>query len=274
MKPFATLCPTLALILTLAITPIAQAQPFGYTESIAPALFQINLATGQQTLVGGLTAIFSLAANYNNQLFGLQSGGNFVSINPANGMSMFISSTPLGNPGGLNFRPDGTLLGANNRGPGVGPAIFSINPSNGNSSLVTNVPTPIGQILALTTKDNTTAYLLNSTDQLYTVPLTGPNAGMPSLLSTLTDNVNAIDFGPNGILYGVDFAGQEGTIDPNTGLFTPVGIPSGHETLALTIPLQAEPVVSTIPEPTSLSILAAGLGIAAWWRRRRAGRVA
>ncbi len=33
----------------------------------------------------------------------------------------------------------------------------------------------------------------------------------------------------------------------------------------------AAPIVATIPEPSTLSLLAAGLGLASWWRRRRAG---
>jgi hypothetical protein len=39
-------------------------------------------------------------------------------------------------------------------------------------------------------------------------------------------------------------------------------------------PLASTPVTSTIPEPSTLSLLAAGLGLAAWWRRRRAAATA
>jgi PEP-CTERM motif len=268
MRRSATLLPILALILALAITPTARAQPFGFETDTGPALLRINLATGQQTVVGALSSqILGLAGSANGQLFGLDQNGGLHMIDPntaAVGPTIGFTGKPLAF--GLHFNGN-TLLGVNGT---TTSNIYSINTSNAMTTPITTTNLATNKPFSITNINSATALLLNGNDQLFSVDLA---TGATTLLSSINGNtqtVQAIDFGPDGKLYGVDFLGQEGIINPATGLFTPVGSPSMHEISTLTVLSQAAPVVTPVPEPTSLSILAAGLGIVGWWRKRRA----
>ncbi len=114
--------------------------------------------------------------------------------------------------------------------------------------------------------------------------------GPPFLIQFLTPVTGPTNFGPGGLTSADSFSGDDVAVafgdiaipfnyvsgdplsDSDTWLNTTIsGLGLTPGTYIYTLPNDTLEVIvpATIPEPSTLTILAAGLGLAGWWRRRR-----
>ena len=213
-------------------------------------LIQIDPGTG--AVVGNVGPIHTNAANVNgsvisigdlaydrttNRLYGIESldhdgvsGGNIYTIDLGTGLASLIGATIWGATGGLAFDSAGTLY-ALGYDPNVGPF--------GTNMLFTLDPNDASEITRVTVSQN---------DFLF--------SGLG--INPLTGQIYATEDDYFGTGTGT---GNVYLVDPNTGLMTYLGTPSGV----------VSDIAFRVPEPSMLALMAVavvGLGVA---RRRRAG---
>jgi hypothetical protein len=229
-------------------------------------LYTISTSTGAATLVGPLVGASNASLTYaitglavqpgTGTLYGstsrhsANSPGNLVTVNPATGQVTVIG--PFGSSrtaADLTFTPAGTLYGSM-----VGQVR---RPQLGTINVTTGAATLVGSTNLSTTGDGS-GLASDSTGKLFYVgPGTGdvlqtvnPSTGVPTVIGTLTagqhngDMVDALDFSPTAVLFGVEANG-------------------GSSVFLITIapPGSAAPP-STVPIPSSLLLALTGLACA------------
>ncbi len=182
---------------SLAVDPTTgdmYASSFG---GILKNLYSINPSTGAETLVGSLVnALNAPGLDFRsdsvlyataNTLGGKSGGTSLATINPNTGLLTIIGSLGVSNMGAIAFDQNDILYGATeNKAVAPFGALYTINTSTGAATLVTEIRSSLN------------------------IPHTG--------------GFSSIQFGCDETLYygGGSFAGDFGTIDIDTGVFTQI----------------------------------------------------
>ena len=212
---------------------------YGTTGSSSNELITIDPSTGTGTLVtpisGTLGGVTEIEFRDDEVLFGTVGGGllEVVTIDPLTGVATVIGlHSPFAAVAGLDFDNGGNLLGALYE-PSVTTDLVTIDQTTGASTVVgTMFPGGVDRVPGLTFDTGGTLYGVvhqAGPSSLYTI---NPTTGVPTLVGPIGfDKVGAIEFGPDGILYGgvgsnVTNAGALISIDPSTGAGTLIG-PTG-----------------------------------------------
>jgi hypothetical protein len=224
----------------------AKAGPIGFGTD-GSSLFSIDLGTAISTLIGNVgVPLESLAFSPGGILYGADAGGILYTIDTATGTPTAVGATGLGRIEGLDFNGD-TLL-ASDFSPST--TIYALDPATAAPSFVATSGPPQGVARSLAVLDADTVLIVSDTPSLRSLVSIDLTLGTSTVLGTIqTENIFGIDFGPNGVLYGVDRLGDEYTINPTDGSTTLVGS-TGIRLRGLAI--------QAVPEPAGLAMLTSG----------------
>lgn len=295
----------------LAVAALAQAAPYGYvvnSDSVAEsgfdALYRVDLASGEATLVGptGYADIEGLAFSPEGTLYGVDDAtGTLVIIDTETGGARPVDNQP-GNLGleraiydfGLTFDAKGRLwLSSDTTG-----RIWRVDPQTGHARLVVEGTPPTEQSTGHAKSAENPGYLSALAacgPRVYGVGVTGDER-----LYRLTDNrslkrVGALQaglrftdagtaFAPDGTLWGVGSTRKEPSrifkIDPTSGRATRVAETIvGVESLAIASPptacgqqQNAEQGATAVPTASPFTLALLGLllaGTGVWITRKR-----
>ena len=201
-------------------------------------------AAGNRTLVAGNNGSSNNLFNASLAGLGVDSKGNIYASAPTGGTIYHVTpgagtplSTSVGAPQGLAFGSNNQLLAVN--GNPSSPEIWSINPANGNATVLSD-NTGVGS---------------------------GPAFGSLRGITTAAD----------GTIYVTDVTNNEiFKVDPSTGdrsIVSGSGI-GGTTFGGLTYGIAIYPNLSSVPEPSTALLLALGAGGVALLRRRKTSGVA
>ena len=266
------------VLLTMAAAAIS-APAWGstlYGITFGDQLITINTSTGAGTVVGTLSTsmgAFDLGT-YNNNLLAYDQNANlFREINPANAQTITSFSV-----GGANLHGEGSFV-AKTDGTGYLDAaangFYSFNLVAGTSALINASTGTTFDGLALSS-GGTLFAIDQGGDSLYSI---NTSTGGPTLIGLTgipqpspSYVFGALAFDQSGNLYAALSDGVNNnnlySINPATGAAAPIG-PIGS---GLTVSGIAFYPASTVPEPASAWLTAAGLLLAAWLRRTDASR--
>ena len=210
------------------------------TDPFSTNLITINPSTGVPSIVGGIEfigpslAVDPATGNMYGSGFGLND--SLYQINPSTGAETLVG--PLvnaKNAAGLDFRSDGTLFATVNTlgGGSGGTSLATVNKSTGTVSIIG----PLGVSNMGAIAFDTSGTLYGATENksvapfgaLYTINTT---TGAATLVIAITNEFSvphpggfsSIQFGCDDTLYygGGSFAGDFGTININTGVYTQI----------------------------------------------------
>lgn len=267
MRRFVDFAVVLSSLLGLAgLASPAQADVIGFAVDFN-TLYSVDLTTATAIPIGStgvpvsvLGGLEGLAISPSGALFGTDVRGFLYSISTTTGLATPIGDTRLGNIEGLDFNGS-TLLGTNFNNPTT---FYAINTNNAAvTPLVTTNPAQ-GVMRAMAVQDPTTALSISDSPTFWSLISTDLTSGATTVLGTITPFFGGMDFGPDGVLYGLTSnpAGNEYLINPSNGALSLVGNTGNQIWLGLAI--------SPIPEPPA--IVGAGLGgltlIGVTWLRR------
>jgi len=218
---------------------------YGTTGMASNQLIIIDPVTGigavVATITGASSSITEIEFRNDEVLFGSVGTGlsEIVTIDPLTGIATLIGTHPFGAVNGLDFDSGGNLLGSFYN-PGVSTDLVIINQATGGFSSVIGPIFTAEVVTGLTFSSGGTLYGVahltgaNQPSSLYTID---PVTALPTLVGPIGfDKVGAIEFGPDGILYGgvgsgVTNAGALISIDPSTGAGTLIG-PTGFPAIS------------------------------------------
>jgi hypothetical protein len=270
-SPFVALA-ALAVFLS-ACAPRAVGGPILWIDQASgPQVGTVDAATGKATVVGNAGVNLSdIAFSPTGQLYGIDLS-NLYTINTTTGAAMLVAPLSGGVRGQANalvFSRTGTLFTAGF----TSTHLFTINPTTGATTDVGNVGTASSGDLAFA---NGFLYLTGANNDLIRITLSGNN------VSSFLD-VGPIGFSnvyglasPDGVnLYGV--AGtQVLSINPLTGAGTVLSdyggqglAVAGGAAFITEATTPTTPPTTSVPEPSTLALLALGVGSLAGWGRWR-----
>ncbi len=284
----ASLCFVALSLAAVSAPGMAQPAPgtlLGSTGNSTNELITINPSTGVGTFladIGSQGPVTEIEFRADGVLFGSTGGGSssIITIDPATGTETLVGTHAFGSVNGMEF-VGGTLYGAyfqaGQGGQGVPPQAYSlvtINQSNGSLNQI--APLDYGPIRGLAYDSGSGVLygvgqpmIINGNgpigDVLFTI---NPSTGATSEVGPLGASVGAIEFGPNGTLYGGQAGGggqpdeaPQGVganlfaINTSTGAATPLGSTGFPALSGLSF------VPAGVPEPTSVPAIGTG-GIA------------
>lgn len=250
----------------------SRADVIAYATATDGNLYLVDLSNATETLIGPMGEANipeGIALSPSGALFSTDASGNLYSVNKTTGAATLVGDTGLGDIEGLAF--DGsTLLGTNFNSPTT---IYSINTSNASTTSV--VSAAVALVRAMELENSNNVFVTNGS---CSIPPCSTNTELSSINLTTgvdTDIGALIDdseltaaLAYNGILYGLDSAGNEYIIDPSNAGLTFVGNAGGL--------FYVDATIAVVPEPTTLALTGAGL-IFLWWvgltqRRRHFGQ--
>ena len=224
----------------------------------------MDFATATATLVGntGVSLMEGLAFSPGGTLYGTDSSGRLYSINTSTAAATQIGTTGQGDIEGLDFVGN-TLVGSTF---GSSPSsFFSIDIATAATTLITSAN--VGVVRSLTDVDSNTALVINGSigsEQSTFVNLTTGAITPIGPLNSVSGFIVAEDLGTDGVLYGLDSAGNAYSIDGTTGVSTLIGDTGNQFFLDLSIPVAA----TATPEPSTF-VLLAGAGLVFAGLRKR-----
>jgi len=244
----------------LAFLPSLRADVMAYAVTTDNNLYSVDLSTAVATRIGptGVSNFLEgLALSSGGTLFATDAAGNLYTVSTADGAASLVGDTGLGDIEGLAF--DGsTLLGTNFSNPTT---IYSINTTTANATSVVAAST--GFVRAMALLDSNDVYVTSDTpvpQSLETINLT---TGGVTDLGQLNDPNLIAALAYNSVLYGLDSAGNEYTINPTNADLTLVGSAGGYFYLDMTL------APATVPEPVSLLLLGTAMvGVLSRLRRK------
>ncbi len=213
---------------------------YGSTGSSSNQLITIDPTTGAGTLVDSISGtpsgVTEIEFREDGVLFGTVGQGlsQIFTINPLNGNATLVGTHPFGAVNGMDFDSGGNLVGSFFN-PGVSTDLVIIDQATGGFTSTIGVIFPSDVVTGLTFDSGGTLYGIGraasggSPSSLYTID---PITAIPTLVGPIGfDNVGAIEFGPDGILYGgVGITGANAgaliSISTSTGAGTLIG-PTG-----------------------------------------------
>ncbi len=242
-----------------------RADVFAYAVDTFGNLNSVDLTTATASVIGFTGQdLEGLALSPGGVLYGTDEDGELYSVSRTTGAATPIGNTGLGDIEGLVFNGS-TLLGTN---LSFTTSVFTIDPTTAASTLLVTTNPGEGAARAMALLNPTTALIASDspvTQSLVSIDLT---TGASAVLGTIQDShqLAAMAFGPGGVLYGLDAAGNEIIIGLD-GSTTTVGNTGGIFYLDMTI------IPAAVPEPSSLALLgvAGVLGLGARLRRRARG---
>ncbi len=243
----------------------ARADIFAYAVDVLDNLNLVDLTTHTASVIGPTNApLEGLALSPGGALYGSGANGLLYSMDRTTGAATPIGNTGLFDVEGLVFNGS-TLLATNTNNP---TSVYTIDPTTAASTLLVTTNPGEGKARALALMNDTTALIVSDspvTQSLVSIDLT---TGMTAVIGTIGDEVSvfAMAFGPGGVLYGLDKAGNEIIISTTDGSTTTVGNTGGQFWLDMTIIPPA-----AVPEPSSLRCWASRAR-SDWGRDSSAGR--
>lgn len=237
-------------------------------------LYSIIPETGQEALIGTLsstgsgngTAMYDIAGN-DTALYGIDLFGTVYAINPQTAQTSQIGTNPGIFINALTFGQNGVLYGVGRD------SLYTINTNTGAATLVGSGTVNGG------TAYNSSGDVEYLNGQLYLTSFNGngmndsfftinPTTGKGTQVSTLDfGNVFGLEYS-NQTLYGftdpstdVSGNGQILIINPNTGVAT---VHANYST-----PFWGVTTFDPVPEPATIGLIGAGLGVLLLFKRRR-----
>ncbi len=210
---------------------------YGSTGNTSNFLITIDPITGTGTVIDSIYgtngAVTEIEFRDDGILFGTTGGGNaeVVTIDPLTGISTLIGTHSFGAVNGLEFDNSGVLYGAFYNINGGSTDLVTVDQATG--ALTTIGPMfPLYRATGLTFSPGGSLYVISHSQgpsTLHTVNIA--NGNITTIGPTGFDKVGALEFGPDGILYGgvgagVPNAGALISIDTLTGAGTLIG-PTG-----------------------------------------------
>jgi len=239
----------------VSFQPFLRADVIAYAVDQAESLYLVDLSTANATLIGSTGQFLEgLAMSPGGTLFATDTGGNLYTLNKTTGAATLVGSTGRGNIEGLVF--DGTtLLGTDFSNPTT---IFSINTTNASTTNVVSAST--GVVRSMSLIDSNDVFVTSDTPVFQSMETINLTTGTVTNVGHLNDSnvIAAIVY--NGVLYGLDSAGNEYTINQSNANLNLVGNAGGHFYLDATL--------APVREPTSVLLLGTALGLVAVFCRR------
>ena len=243
----------------------ASAQGFAYGIDSSNDLYLVDLSNASSTFIGNVNgngALYeSLGFDASGILYGITVGGDLFDINTTNGFANYIGTTGLGNSEGMDWdATNGRMLISDFT---TNPTVFEVNLTNATTQFVQTATSGSGVIRTLATRIGS-----KELDTRQDIGMQGDIHGTFDLGSGAYVNfgtqtpfgVLGIDYGTNGVLFGLTSTGDLISINPGNGAYQTVGTANaGSYFLGM---------ATVVPEPGSMIVLTALLaGIAK--RRKR-----
>lgn len=246
----------------------AQAQGIAYGVDYNGSLYRVNLANASSTLVGTTTRILEcLGMDPMGNLYGVNINGELWRVSTSNGASQYIGTTGLGNVEGMDWDSNTNRMLISDFSS-ASPGVYEINLTNASVKHVQTATSGGSYIRTLATRAGSS--ILDIRRETGGNPFQGDlqgsfdlSNGSYSTIGSSTAAICGIDYGNNGVLYGLTTSGDLVTIAPSSGAVQLVGtVNAGSYFLGMATP------VGPVPAPSTLAL--AGLAALCGQRRRRA----
>ena len=264
IKRFVFLCVTLFILIAFESSVFADLLGIDWNSG---NLVDISTIDASVTLIGstGISSPATIEFSQNGTLYAFSAGSSptLYSINPATASSTAIGSLGLGFvfEGGLAFSPNGIAYGVNGSGA-VNPELFTIDLNTGTATVIGTISGGDHDINGLAWRSD--GKLIGIDRVTNSLLIIDPVTAVSSVLATLTPTVGGIGGmtanGSNGY-FSTEFSGLY-AFDLFTGSYSLIGNNSSTGNYISGI------AMTSVPEPSTILLLGAGLAGVGILRRR------